>query len=89
MHEDLMNALAEKRLILFVGAGASATLELPTWNQLMGHLAGELGFAPEIFKRSADNMVLAEYYSLMKGPIGPLRGWMDREWHKNPESQSP
>jgi hypothetical protein len=85
MHEDLMNALAEKRVILFVGAGASASLELPTWNQLMDYLAGELGFAPEIFKRSADNMVLAEYYSLIKGPIGPLRGWMDREWHKNPE----
>ena len=85
MHEDLVNALAEKRLILFVGAGASVCLDLPTWNQLMDHLAGELGFAPEIFKRSADNMVLAEYYSLTKGPIGALRGWMDREWHKNPE----
>jgi hypothetical protein len=51
----------------------------------MDHLAGELGFAPEIFKRSADNMVLAEYYALNKGPIGPLRGWMDREWHKDPD----
>src|ERR1700730_4796199 len=51
----------------------------------MGHFASDLGFASEIFQQSANNMVLAEYYSLVKGPIGPLRGWMDREWHKNPE----
>jgi len=82
---ELMNAVAERRVILFAGAGLSALLDLPTWDQLMAHLAHELGFAPEIFQQSANNMVLAEYYSLMKGPIGPLRGWMDREWHKNPE----
>jgi hypothetical protein len=82
--EELMNAMAEQRVILFAGAGLSAALELPTWDQLMAHLATELGFAPEVFQLSANNMVLAEYYGLMKGPIGPLRGWMDREWHKNP-----
>jgi hypothetical protein len=82
---ELLNALSEQRMILFAGAGLSALLKLPTWDQLMAHLATELGFAPEIFKQSADNMVLAEYYTIVKGPLGPLRGWMDREWHKNPE----
>jgi hypothetical protein len=85
LHEELMNALAEQRMILFCGSGLSAHLKLPTWDQLMEHLAIELGFAPAIFRLCADNMVLADYYSLVKGPIGPLRGWMDREWHKNPE----
>src|SRR5437660_5999560 len=84
-HEELMNTMAEQRVILFAGAGLSALLKLPTWDQLMAHLADELGFAPEIFRQCGDNMVLAEYYSLTKGSIGPLRGWMDREWHKNPE----
>jgi hypothetical protein len=82
---ELIDALKKQRLILFAGAGLSALLELPTWDELMAYLAHELGFAPEIFKHSANNMVLAEYHSLVKGPIGPLRGWMDREWHKSPE----
>ncbi len=82
---DLIDAMKRGGVILFAGAGLSVPLKLPNWNQLMTHLAHELGFAPEIFQQSANNMVLAEYYSLMKGPIGPLRGWMDREWHKNPE----
>jgi hypothetical protein len=83
--KELMDAMKERRVILFAGAGLSALLKLPTWNQLMAYLAHELGFAPEIFQYSANNMVLAEYYTLVKGPIGPLRGWMDREWHKDPE----
>jgi len=82
--EELIDAMKNQRDILFAGAGLSALLKLPTWDQLMAYLAHELGFA-EIFQHSANNMVLAEYYSLMKGPIGPLRGCMDREWHKNPE----
>lgn len=85
VYDDVAKAIADRRLMLFVGAGVSACLDLPTWSQLMAHLAGELGFAPEIFTSSADNMVLAEYYLLEKGPIGPLRGWMDREWHKRPD----
>jgi hypothetical protein len=85
VHDDLAKAIADRRLILFAGAGVSACLDLPTWNELIDHLAGELGFAPEIFRMSADNMVLSEYYLLEKGPIGPLRGWMDREWHKKRE----
>jgi hypothetical protein len=83
-HQELMNELAKGRVILFVGAGLSRPLKLPSWDQLMGHFANDLGFAPEIFLQSADNMILAEYYTLVKGPIGPLRGWMDREWHSDP-----
>ncbi|MGC2186675.1 MAG: SIR2 family protein [Terriglobales bacterium] len=83
-HEELISKLAEGRVMLFAGSGLSTPLKLPTWDQLMGHFASELGFASEIFQQSANNMVLAEYYSLVKGPIGPLRGWMDREWHADP-----
>lgn len=82
---ELINAVSERRVILFAGSGLSAQLGLPTWGPLMNHLAHELGFAPEIFRQSADNMELAEYYSLIKNSIGPLAEWMNREWHKNPE----
>ncbi|MDK2661630.1 SIR2 family protein [Cupriavidus consociatus] len=30
----------------------------------------------------AHQLALAEYYKKKKGNLGPLRSWMDREWHK-------
>ncbi|MGL5867976.1 SIR2 family NAD-dependent protein deacylase [Clostridium chrysemydis] len=79
--KDLAQNIKNGKVILFVGAGVSASLSLPTWNQLMDHLSKELDIEPEIFKLYGDNLSLAEYYCLEKGTIGPLRSWMDREWH--------
>jgi hypothetical protein len=79
--DDLVNALREKRVILFVGAGVSRNLGLPSFDQLIDHLAKELGFDPEIFRLFGDYLSLAEYYNLQKRTLGPLRSWLDREWH--------
>ena len=79
--DDLINALRERRVILFVGAGVSQNLGLPSFVQLIDHMAEELGFDPEIFRLFGDYLSLAEYYRIQKGTIGPLRSWLDREWH--------
>jgi hypothetical protein len=79
--EDLVNALRERRVILFVGAGVSRNLGLPSFDQLIDHLAEELGFDPDIFRLFGDYLSLAEYYRLQKGTLGPLRSWLDRKWH--------
>ena len=84
MHE-LKEAIKEKKVILFVGAGVSKNLGLPTWSELINKIAEELGFEPEIFTSMADNMELAEYYIIKKG-IGPLRSWMDVNWHTKDKS---
>tara|TARA_Y100000780_G_C13691477_1_gene419717 strand:+ start:4307 stop:5059 length:753 start_codon:yes stop_codon:yes gene_type:complete len=68
--------------MLFVGAGVSANLSLPTWSQLTAHIATELGYDPEIFSTYGTPLALAEFYKKKKGSLGPLRSWMDREWHK-------
>jgi hypothetical protein len=83
MNADLMHAHSTGKLVLFVGAGVSANLALPTWNELIAHIAKELGFDPDIFSSYGTHLALAEYYKRKKGSLGPLRSWMDREWHKS------
>jgi hypothetical protein len=79
--DSLAQVIRERRAILFVGAGLSMTVGLPSWRQLIEHMGEELGLDPEWFL-SADSSyhTLAEYYRLKKGSIGPLRSWMDRNW---------
>jgi len=74
----LIDALNNKNVILFVGAGVSSNLGLPTWRDLVKQMAEELGYDPDIFLTHGDYMELAEYYCQVKGSIGGLRSWMDR-----------
>jgi len=79
--DDLKSAYRERNVILFVGAGVSKNLGLPAWSELIDHIADELGYDPEIYKTFGENLALAEYYRVKKGNIGPLRSWMDTNWH--------
>ncbi|MFG0584559.1 SIR2 family protein [Pseudomonas sp. zjy_9] len=82
MNAELLHAHRTNKLMLFVGAGVSANLSLPTWSQLTAHIATELGYDPKIFSTYGTPLALAEFYKKKKGSLGPLRSWMDREWHK-------
>ncbi|AKJ27857.1 SIR2 family NAD-dependent protein deacylase [Caldimonas brevitalea] len=79
--EQLRAAYQQGEVILFVGAGVSLALGLPPWSDLIDHMATELGFEPEEFRQYGSYLALAEYFRLQHGSIGPLRSWMDREWH--------
>ncbi|MGN5021742.1 SIR2 family protein [Aeromonas caviae] len=79
--EQLLSAFRQGNVILFVGAGVSMNLGLPSWSTLLDKIAKDLGYEPEIYKSFGDHYALAEYYRLQKGSIGPLRSWMDRVWH--------
>lgn len=80
MIEEISDSLKEKNIILFVGAGISATLGLPSWSKLIAHISAELGYDERLFEQYGDNLTLAEYYVLKKGRIGGLRSWMDQNW---------
>jgi hypothetical protein len=80
---ELKEAYRSGRLILFVGSGVSANLGLPTWSGLVEQIAKELGYDPNVFATYGEPLALAEYYRRKTGTIGPLRSWMDREWHKD------
>lgn len=77
----LRSAYRNRNVILFVGSGVSTNLGLPSWSELIDHIANELGYDPEIYKTFGENLALAEYYRVIKGSIGPLRSWMDTNWH--------
>ena len=81
MNQALIEAIRDQNAILFVGSGVSQNLGLPSWGALIRHLGEELDYDPELFSAHGDYLSLAEYYQLEKGSIGPLRNWMDREWH--------
>jgi hypothetical protein len=80
---ELANAIRENGALLFVGAGVSMNLGVPSWRELTDHMALALGLDPEEFARQGDPQTLAEYYVLQTGTIGPLRSWMDVEWHRD------
>lgn len=80
--EDLVQGLNLGNAILFAGAGLSAGLGAPTWPGLVAKMGEDLGYDPQIFGSSnAPAWALAEYYKITKGTLGPLRSWMDKEWH--------
>lgn len=81
--DELIVSYKDRNLILFVGSGVSNNLGLPTWSELIDHIARELGYDPEIYKTFGDSLALAEYYRVKKGNIGSLRSWMDTNWHSN------
>lgn len=81
MNRELAQAVRAQRVILFVGAGVSENLGLPTFAELVQYLAKELNYDPEIYATHGDYLALAEYYQLEKGNIGSLRSWLDRTWH--------
>lgn len=81
--DEIVDSYKQGNLILFVGAGVSMGLGLPSWDKLIARIADELDYDPDIYRSFGDNYALAEYYRITKGNIGPLRSWMDREWHNS------
>lgn len=77
-YEKLLEAVRERRCILFAGAGLSMAVGLPSWSELIDHMRQELGIDHDC--SDASYQTLAEYYRLTQGSIGGLRSWMDRTW---------
>src|SRR5437879_235074 len=77
----LAGAIKRRQAILFVGAGASMAVGLPSWKTLVDHLLEELQLGPEVIDGMNDGyQMLAEFYRLKQGGLGPLRSWLDRNW---------
>jgi SIR2-like domain len=86
MLDILAREIRDRRVILFVGAGLSRPLGLPSWGELIEHMAKELDFDPALLVGpNADYMQVAEFYKLKKGSIGDLRSWMDKSWNVSDE----
>lgn len=58
MINEIINAMNDDSLVVFVGAGVSANSGLPTWNKLIDQLRLDLGIELE----KEDNLKVAQFY---------------------------
>jgi hypothetical protein len=87
--DALAGAIQERHAILFVGAGASMSVGLPSWDMLTDHLLEELGLDRNVIEgMNGGYQMLAEFYRLKKGNIASLRNWLNRNWEVSSERVS-
>src|SRR2546423_1419498 len=79
--DELAREVAAGRVVLFVGAGVSRPLGLPSWRELVDRMAADLGYDPEVLVTpDADYMQVAELHHLISGARDDLVEWMRRTW---------
>lgn len=78
--KDICEKIEEKNCILFVGAGVSRSCGLPSWNDLIGSLAEELGYDSDVFQSLGNPMTLAEYYKNSKNGYSKIVEELREKW---------
>lgn len=78
--DELASSLARQQVILFVGAGVSMSLGLPSYSALIRELGGHLDFDGPIFEGLGDYLTLAEYYHLKKSGLKELQRHLQSKW---------
>jgi len=76
----LVESIADRRLILFVGGGVSQNLGLPDFKALVSHMMTDMGLSAHK-SDVGDYPVIAEAYMVKHAQLGALRSWMDTTWH--------
>eukprot|EP00913_Durusdinium_trenchii_P004200 g3892.t1 len=77
---DLARAIKDKRAILFVGAGVSMNLGLPSWHSLTLQMIHESGLNEILLDRpDITYQTVAEYYLIKNGKLEDLHAWLEVE----------
>lgn len=65
--EKLAQLIVDGKVMLFIGAGISASVKFPSWKELIDKFGQELGYEADLFESYGDYMMLAEYAELAHG----------------------
>jgi NAD-dependent SIR2 family protein deacetylase len=78
---DLRKSLSERRALLFVGAGVSMSVGMPSWRVLIEHILQELKLDPSILgSPDVTYQTIAEYFKVTRGGLQELGEWMKDRW---------
>ncbi len=79
---ELAEKLAKRQIILFVGAGVSMALKLPSYAALIREIGDHVGFDGPIFETFGDYLTLAEYYHIQKSGLLDLQRHLQHNWKR-------
>ena len=84
---DLRRLYRERRVIPFVGAGASVSVSWnggskhgPSWRELVDQAATLLGADPDLLRLRGTDLQILEYFRIVKGNLAPLTNWLSGEF---------
>ncbi|APG87320.1 Sir2 family NAD-dependent protein deacetylase (plasmid) [Sinorhizobium americanum CCGM7] len=82
----IASALKRRHAVLFVGAGVSMSVGLPSWKTLIDHMLKDLDLDRSVMKgQDVTYQTIAECYRLDHGNIDALCEWMRKSWCVSPE----
>lgn len=64
--KKIANDIKNEKLMIFIGAGVSRNVGMPSWGGLISKLGEELGYDSDVFFNLGDFLELAEYYTILK-----------------------
>lgn len=83
---EIATALRLRHAVLFVGAGVSMSVGLPSWKKLIDHMLNDLHLDGSLMRDpSITYQTIAECYRLEHGNISALCEWMRQNWSVSPE----
>jgi hypothetical protein len=85
---DLRRLYHERRVIPFVGAGASMSVSWaggtkrgPSWRQMVDKAASLLGASdPNLLRLRGTDLQILEYFKIVNGNLAPLTNWLSNEF---------
>jgi hypothetical protein len=86
--DDLRRLYWERRVIPFIGAGASMAVSWnggnkrgPSWREMVDKAALLLGAGePELLRLRGTDLRILEYFKIVKGNLAPLTNWLSHEF---------
>ncbi|EHK2355138.1 SIR2 family protein [Clostridium perfringens] len=76
--KEIANRIKNNKLILFIGAGVSKNVGLPSWGELISKLGEDMEYDSDVFYMLGDYLELAEYYTIEKSKKMPRNEIYDK-----------